>query len=240
VAILFALNIEAAGVLDSTSGLATTRNASFVEHCGGWGAKQVVVAETGVGRASAARAAVDLLSIHKPAWVVSAGFAGALNDDLKRGQFLMASSVCDLHVGELEVGFKIDPIMLQTRKNLKVGRLLTVDSVIRTEAEKRELGRRFRAVACDMETAAIAAVCRQEKTRFLSVRVISDAVDDELPPEIEKLMASKSFARQLGAAAGAIFKRPSSIKDMWKLREDAVRLSDRLATFLSGVVEQLV
>jgi adenosylhomocysteine nucleosidase len=91
-----------------------------------------------------------------------------------------------------------------------------------------------------METAAIAAVCRQEKTRFLSVRVISDAVDDELPPEIEKLMASKSFARQLGAAAGAIFKRPSSIKDMWKLREDAVRLSDRLATFLSGVVEQLV
>jgi hypothetical protein len=72
------------------------------------------------------------------------------------------------------------------------------------------------------------------------VRIISDAVDDELPPEIERLVQSKTLARQLGAATGAIFKRPSAVKDLWQLREDAIRLSDRLARFLAGVVEQLV
>ena len=40
-------------------------------------------------------------------------------------------------------------------------------------------------------------------------------------------------------AAGAIFNRPSSVKDMWNLREEAIKASDRLAKFLEGTVEQL-
>jgi hypothetical protein len=34
-------------------------------------------------------------------------------------------------------------------------------------------------------------------------------------------------------------KRFSAAKDLWKLREDALKTSDRLAKFLVGVVEQL-
>jgi adenosylhomocysteine nucleosidase len=91
-----------------------------------------------------------------------------------------------------------------------------------------------------MESAAIAEACREGKTKFLSVRIISDGVTDELPREIERLMNSRTFARQLGAATGAILKRPSAIKDLWRLREDAIRCSDRLAKFLAGVIPQLV
>ena len=32
---------------------------------------------------------------------------------------------------------------------------------------------------------AVAEVCRREKQRFLAVRVISDAVDEELPADVE-------------------------------------------------------
>lgn len=239
VAILFALNIEAAGVLDAALDLYTTRNASFVEHLGPWLSRQVCVAETGAGPHAAAKATADLIALHKPAWVVSAGFAGGLVDSLPRGHLLMADTICDQHGREMSVGFTIDEESLARSPKLHVGRLLTVDAIVKTPAAKRSLALAHDAVACDMETAAIAAVCRETQTRFLSVRIVSDAVDDVLPPEIDRLLQSKSLARQLGAATGAILKRPSAIKEMWQLREDAIRYSDRLAKFIAGVVPQL-
>ena len=86
---------------------------------------------------------------------------------------------------------------------------------------------------------AVAEVCRRHRTRFLSVRVISDALDDQLPPELERLVNHSSIAGKLGAATRAIWQRPSIVKDMWRLRETAQRASDRLARFLTGVVPQL-
>jgi adenosylhomocysteine nucleosidase len=239
VAILFALNIEAAGVLDGALDLYTTRNATFIEHVGPWKSRQVCVAEVGVGRQLAAQATADVIALHQPQWVISAGFAGALVDDMPRGHLLMADPIVDQHGQELSVGFKISAETLAQSPKLHVGKLLTVDAVVKTPTEKRALAAAHGAVACDMETAAVAEACRAARTRFLSVRIISDGVDDELPPEIERLMQSKTLAQQLGAATGAIFKRPSAIKDLWQLRENAIRYSDRLAKFLAGVVPQL-
>jgi adenosylhomocysteine nucleosidase len=85
----------------------------------------------------------------------------------------------------------------------------------------------------------VAEACRNENVPLLAIRVISDAVDDELPPEIEYLLAQKSLAGKLGAATGAFLKRFSAAKDLWRLREDALKASDRLAKFLEGVVKQL-
>src|SRR5690606_33984214 len=108
-----------------------------------------------------------------------------------------------------------------------------------TKDAKRELGERHQALAVDMETFGVAEVCRREKQRFLSVRVISDAVDDELPAEIERLVKKKGMARKIGAAAGSVLRRPSTAKDLWRFREAALECSERLAKFLEGVVAQL-
>ena len=74
----------------------------------------------------------------------------------------------------------------------------------------------------------------------LSVRAISDAttVTNDLPPEVLSLLGPTGTTR-LGAALGAIFKRPESVRDMWKLRESAHSAAGRLATFLDGIVIQL-
>ena len=69
--------------------------------------------------------------------------------------------------------------------------------------------------------------------------VVRDAVDDELPKEVERLLEQNSLASKLGAATGAIFNRPSSIKDMWSLKEQAIKASDRLARFLVRTLGQL-
>jgi adenosylhomocysteine nucleosidase len=105
--------------------------------------------------------------------------------------------------------------------------------------EKEQLAEEHAALGCDMETFAVVEACQQAKTICMSVRVVSDGLEDELPREIEQLLGQTTLAAKLGAAAGAIFQRPSSVKDMWKLKEDAIKASDRLARFLTGVIAQL-
>jgi adenosylhomocysteine nucleosidase len=120
-----------------------------------------------------------------------------------------------------------------------VGRLLTVDHLVHSKAERLCLARDHQAIVCDMETFAIAEVCQREHVRFLSIRIISEALEEELPKGMERLLEQKSLAARLGAATGVLLSRPSGIKEMWKLKEDALKASDRLARFLAGVVAQL-
>ena len=237
--VVFAMGVEAGGMVDLLQNVVTTQGSTFLEHSGFLGEQRVALIESGIGRDLAGRATADAVSVHQPEWIISAGFAGALSSELKRGHILMASHLVDLADSKLDVGLQMDSESLSRNPALHTGRLLTVDELIRTPSEKRKLAKQYDAVACDMETTAVGKVCSREKVRFLSVRIISDAVDDELPQEIGKLLDQKSLAAKLGAATGAILGRPSSIKDMWGLREEAIRASDRLSRFLAGVIRNL-
>ena len=129
--------------------------------------------------------------------------------------------------------------MVEATRGLHVGRLLTVNDVIRKPDERRKLYDDHQALACDMETFAVADACRELGVKLISVRLITEAVDDELPPEVAHLLAQTTLAAKVGAAASALLSRFSAAKDFWQLREDALKASDRLAKFLRGVVEQL-
>ncbi|MDX1946234.1 MAG: hypothetical protein SFU86_12615 [Pirellulaceae bacterium] len=239
VAFIFALGIESGGLVDLLKETETTRHKHGVEHAGVLDGRQVVIVEAGVGADDAARATNAAIEFYRPRWVVSAGFAGALDDRLKRGGVLLADEVANPAGNSLAVGIKLDPAVVAATKGLFVGRLLTVDRLIRTPDQRRELAERHHALACDMETFAVAEACRAADTRLLSVRIISDAVEDVLPPEIENLLSQRTLAAKVGAAAGAVLKRFSAAKDLWNLREDALKMSDRLARFLRGVLGQL-
>ncbi|MHC4178590.1 MAG: phosphorylase family protein [Planctomycetota bacterium] len=237
--IVFALGIEAGGLQDLLERVVSTRGHGFVVHRGTLKDRLLALILSGAGRRSAARATEALITGHKPQWVISAGFAGGLSPRLRRHDVLVADHLVDAAGSQLTIDLQADPGLPAAAPGIHVGRLLTADRVIRLPDEKRLLFRRYDAVAVDMETFAVAQVCRSRQVRFLAVRVINDTVDDELPPDVERLLAQKTRAAQLGAAVGAIWKRPSSAKDMYKLKENAVLASDRLAKFLAGFVERL-
>ena len=44
---------------------------------------------------------------------------------------------------------------------------------------------------------------------------------------------------RLGAALGALWRRPSSIKQLWALREHAIEAADRLAEVVDGSLARL-
>jgi adenosylhomocysteine nucleosidase len=239
VGLVFALGIESGALVDRLSGVVATHGQGFVAREGGLEGRRIVVVEGGATQPAAARAARALIAGHKPRWLISAGFAGGLVGELKKGHILMADEVADVAGRSLRVDLKIDPAVLAATPGVHVGRLLTVDRLVHDAAQKLSLGQAHRALACDMETMAVAEVCREEKVRFLSVRIISDAVDEQLSPELDLLVRKKSTAGRLGAATRAIINRPSSIKDMWRLKEDALVASERLAKFLAGILSQL-
>lgn len=252
-AFLFAMELEAAGLIERMTDRVTTQGSSFTEHDGFLDGERVLVAITGVGADAAWQAAGDFIAVHRPPWVVSTGFAGGLVDVVRRGHFIMPQAIVTQPVEssagrrkgmppadtEFTVGLRFPEETLVRMKSLHTGRLVSVDRVIREEAEKRRLGRRSDAVACDMETWAVAAACAAAKTRFLAVRVVTDAVDDPLPTEIENLLEQKSVAGKLGAIAGALLNRPSSVKDMWRLYEEATTASGRLGKFLASCLPSL-
>jgi adenosylhomocysteine nucleosidase len=239
VGIVFALGMEAGGLVDRLAGVIATEGAGFVAREGGLNGRRVVLVEAGAGREAATRATEVLLAGHRPRWVISAGFAGGLAPGLRQGDILMPDRLADMSGRQLEVDFRIDPATLASNPRLHVGRLLTVDRVIGGAEEKALLGQQYSALAVDMESLAVADVCRRERVRFLAVRVISDAVDERLPPEVDNLVRQKSRAGRIGAVSVALWRRPSSIKDLWKLREDALLASERLGHFLAGVIPQL-
>ncbi|HLJ10586.1 MAG TPA: 5'-methylthioadenosine nucleosidase [Planctomycetaceae bacterium] len=196
---------------------------------------RIALAQSGMGTKPARRATQALIDGHSPGWIISAGFAGALEPGMKVGDIVVANAIVDTAGTELAIDLKMPA---NPAAGLYVGRIVTVERMIAAVTEKKELAARHAAVAVDMESLAIAQVCRDAKVRFLAVRVISDDLSADLPPEIASVVGSSGTVR-LGAAFGAIWKRPGSVKDMWRLREQGMGAADRLATFLEGVVEQL-
>jgi adenosylhomocysteine nucleosidase len=233
------VGVEAGGLLDLIGDAVTTRCATFVEHVGQIDGRRVVLVESGVGQAAAAAATHEVILLHQVKWVLAAGFATALDEQLKRGHFLIPDEVVDAHGQHLAVDLHVRRDSLAGQPALHVGRLLTIDHLLRSPEERRRLGENHAASASDSETLGIAQACQQRAVRFLAVRIITDAVTDELPKDIERMLDQKSLAGKLGAAAGALWKHPASIKDLWQLKEEALRASDRLGKFLAGVITNL-
>lgn len=237
--VVFGSDLEGGGFVDTLQPARALRGASFVEFDGRRKGRRIVAVETGQGAEAAERGTDDAVELLQPAWVVSAGFAGALDDKLRRGHLLLADTLVDETGEELSVGLRISPEQIAATPGLHTGRLLSVGKLVRDEAARRSLAERHRAVAYDQETSAVARVCRRRKVRFLSVRIVTDAVDQRPSRELERMFEPGTIAGKLGAATAALFQRPSVVKELWQMREDAVRYSDRLARFLGGVLDQL-
>jgi adenosylhomocysteine nucleosidase len=260
--VIFALGVESGCCEDLLSGSIRIRGSGFFIKEGGLKNRRVVIIRSGAGLENAARAADVLIDGHRPQIVVSAGFAGGLCSSLKRSDILLADGVVNssgeqitlrqalprpdspagtgeqipshTSVGDLSVAsLKLDKL---DWPGLHVGKLLSVDHVVREPAEKQSLHQRYQAMAVDMESFAVAEVCRRRGVPLCSARIIFDAAGDRLPADIERLLRQKSEPARLGAAISAIWRRPASIKDLWAMKENSLDASARLAKFIERLI----
>lgn len=235
IGLVCALHLELGAFLERCEKVKKYTGGRFTFRGGKYDGVRIAVVEAGAGFARTRDATHALIDAHTPPWILSVGFSGALRREMKVGDIVMAQAIVDTHGHELDIDLrmKADP-----QRGLYVGKIVTADHIVRTIVEKEALAERTGGLAVDLESLAVAQICRDRKVKFMAVRVISDDMSADLPPEVLSVFGSTGSIRA-GAVAGALWKRFSSAKDMWRLRQQAAQAAEKLATFLDGVVMQL-
>lgn len=229
VGIVFALAVEADAFERRAVHHVETRAAGLSIHEGLVAERRVAWCVGGVGREPAARAARLMIAGHRPALLISAGFAGGLTADLRRGDCVEPAGVRGTTPGP----------ELRLAASGAGPTLVTVDRIVRTPAAKEALAAETGARLVDMETLAVAEVARDAGLPCRGLRVISDAVDDELPADVSRLATPQSVLRRMGAVLGTLGRRPGAARDLWSLWERAVVDGRVLAAALESLVAAL-
>jgi nucleoside phosphorylase len=137
---------------------------------GAAGATEVVAAITGIGPGTAARAAERVLDAERVDHLIVVGIAGGIGPSVAIGDLVVPERVRDLDTGK-----EHRPIALGEQPPR--GILVTATGLL---TDLRRIGEleRAGAVAIDMETAAIGAVCERRGCPWSVFRAISDRADD--------------------------------------------------------------
>ncbi len=177
----------------------------------------------GIGRENAEKSVRSFLAgeagmLAPPSLVLTCGFAGGLNPDLKLGEVAFETVDEILRAKLLAAGAK--PAMIHC-----------ADRIATTVAEKQALRAETGAEAVEMESAAIQAVCAGRGIPCATVRVISDTADEDLPLDFNALSkADKSL--DFGKLAWAIAKSPRKICALMTLQKKTSFAAGRLAEVL--------
>lgn len=154
----------------------------------------VVLWRCGIGKVNAAIGTMDLIQRHHPDCVISTGLAGGLDGSLHVMDVVVGSQTAyhDVWCGEgnaygqvqgLPLRFDGDSRLVEFAmsvgdggaKSVRKGLICTGDQFITNRDALAAIRSQFAdALACEMESAAIAHTCYLQNMPFLSIRVISD------------------------------------------------------------------
>jgi len=194
--LIVAMAEELAVVLKDLQHPHTIRHAGLEFHSGTYFDHPVVAVVCGVGKVNAALCAQLLITHFQVGRLINIGIAGGLDPELVPGDIVIADrlvqhdvdvSALGLPPGQIyrhpEFDFPTDPAMLSlaqeacaliTDHRTKVGCVATGDQFIADNQKARYIYQQFGALACEMESASIAQVCRLNKCPFIVIRSLSD------------------------------------------------------------------
>src|SRR5256885_5361802 len=135
--------------------------------------RAIEVLHTGVGEKACRQRVAKFLQDQQFDVLISTGFAGALNDQLKVGDLLLAKNFSTIELNNRRKSFSSLPI--------HEADLLTVRALIDSTDERNKIARTLGAAAVDMETEFIARACAARGVPLLSLRVITDTPRKPFP-----------------------------------------------------------
>jgi len=174
---------------------------------------------TGMGRRNASTQFLEALRHISPDRVLTCGFAGALNPEFKIGDVLFDE---DFDAGMNQALLSAGAIPAKFYCSVRVAV---------TAAEKAELWRTTGADAVEMESSVIRSLCRERGIPSATVRVISDAANEDLPLDFNALMTSEQKI-SMPKLMGKLLKSPRSIPRLMDLQRNTRHAAQRLADVL--------
>ena len=163
--------------------------------------------------------AVD--AVGKMEALISIGFCGGLVGSLQ---------ACDIFVATEVVGVA-PAIAPSSSRAFKTGKLLSVDRVVSTAAEKALLAKSADAV--DMEAAAVAKMADARNLPFYAVRVVTDTWEESFPLDFNRMRSANGHFSRARILAAAL-RRPGVVfPELMKLNKRTKRAAQALGDFLA-------
>lgn len=231
IAVTFALPAESRDFIRRIRGIERREGGARVT-TGSVGKTTIEVVHTGVGCAIAEKNLRSYLEHSTPDFVIASGFAGATTKGCSVGDIILAAN-------------RSDPALLASANRslaqfkVRQGNLVTVSGMIDSAIEREELWSQEQAIAVDMETATIAALCGARSLRLLSLRALSDTPEQPFPLPAHVLFdvqRQRTMARRL---VRYLVSRPSSIIRLIRFSGHVKRVRKNLTMALLAVLESL-
>lgn len=223
VGIFGALKEEIDPLVELLEDVETSRWGRRFVHQGTLGDCEVVAIAGGVGKVKAAACTQYLIDCFSIEALICTGVAGAVNPGLTTGDVVICEETLqhDFDPGDpkllnrfrrrwLEADAKLTKLALEAAQGLGLadrccaGKLLTGDQAIVSREKRQWLWQTFRADCVDMESAAVAEVCRLNDVPFVIVRAISDSADEDGIAQFRENLAGA--AREAAEVAAGLVK----------------------------------
>lgn len=197
----------------------------------------LIVARAGVGIENSLAAARRLISEGVTA-LISAGLAGGLSPDLQAGHLIIAEDILHLnHIddGKIQGHWQADAGCVALARAAftaegvaaTCGKIITTQPAVLTAAHKESLFRHTRALAVDMESAAVARAAHENNIPFFGLRVICDPAEETVPRVLYECLAPNGNVR-LTALLLNLARRPSLALDLSRLRRQFIAAGSAL------------
>lgn len=183
----------------------------------------VAIILTGMGRKNAEISFRSALAQWHPELVITGGFAGGLDPNLKIGAVVF----------EADDSFPSSTALLSA--GARSVRFHCADHVVATAAAKSELWTSTQAHAVEMESSIIRSICREHGIPSATVRVVSDAADEDLPLDFNRLM-TPDLRIHYPALACALLKSPGKIPELMRFQKRIRAASAKLAEALKQAI----
>jgi len=212
IAIMGAMSEEVEPIVAKLDNLNILEYAANKYYEGSYNGQEIVVAYSKIGKVFATLTATILIEKFNCDTLLFSGVAGAISDDLKVGDLIIADGLCqhDLditafghpygYVPEGQVCIPADVKLRQVAKKiakekdliLKEGVIATGDQFVANSKRKDWIGDTFKADALEMEGAAVAVVCSSLAVPFFILRAISDAADMDASFSFDEFLESSA------------------------------------------------
>jgi nucleoside phosphorylase len=225
IAVTFALAAESSGFLRLVHNKTRSDRNGITTIGGEIDDRAIDVFHTGVGEKVCRQRMARFLQDRQLDCLVSAGFAGALSDQLHVGDLLLAKNLSTVDLSE-------------TRSSISdfsthIANLLTVPSMIDSSDERNRIAQTTGAAAVDMETEFIARACAEHGVPLLSLRVISDTPRQPLPAPPRVLFDLDEQRTNFGRLAFYLGKNPPAL---WRLIVFARRIARAREALANAIV----
>ena len=178
---------------------------------------------TGIGRENAGKSVHEFLATNSPKLVLTCGFAGGLNPELKTGDIVFHA----------DQNTEIESALRKT--GARAVQFHCAERIAPTVKEKQELWRATGADAVEMESQIIRAICAAQKISSATVRVILDTAGEDLPLDFN-LIVNAEQEIDFGKLALTLLKSPGKIPALIRLQKQSKAAAEKLADVLVKVI----